>query len=163
MTKAKILLFSGFLCLLAPTIPVQASEGINDIPVVQVEVTTIPESAVAALDAYSQINALRAQYLLNPLVWDVNLFNDATVRATECSEEWSHTRPDGSAWYTVDPTNMYGENLARGYFTATDAINAWLNSPSHYKNICNPNFTKIAISVYVDEDGYWYWAQEFGY
>ena len=76
---------------------------------------------------------------------------------------FSHTRPNGSSWYTVNSKIMGGENLAYGYYDANSAVNAWMDSPTHRENILWPEFTKVAISVYAADDGTYYWAQEFGY
>lgn len=116
-----------------------------------------------ALRAYNFVNEERERAGLNPLVWDSNLESTSDVRAIECSREFSHTRPDGNPWYTVNSEIMGGENLAYGYETAADVLGGWMESITHRDNILYPTFTKVAISVYVDDEGVYYWAQEFGY
>ncbi|MCR4739658.1 MAG: CAP domain-containing protein [Lachnospiraceae bacterium] len=116
-----------------------------------------------ALKAYNLVNEQREAAGLGTLVWDSNLESTSDVRARECSQSFSHTRPNGSAWYTVNSNIMAGENLAFGYYTADEVLDGWMNSPTHRENILYPTFTKISISVYVDDDGTYYWAQEFGY
>lgn len=76
---------------------------------------------------------------------------------------WSHTRPDGSEFWTVNSNLLYGENLAKGFTTAEAAIDAWMNSASHKDNILFADFASGAIVVHVGSDGQWYWANEFGY
>ena len=85
------------------------------------------------------------------------------VRAEECSEKFSHTRPNGKQWYTVNSKIQGGENLAFGFDTAEEAVEAWMNSPTHRDNILYDEFTKVAISIYQEDDGTCYWAQEYGY
>lgn len=116
-----------------------------------------------ALEAYNQVNEKRAQAGLKSLRWDQNLETSSNVRAEECSINFSHTRPSGKAWYTVDSKNQGGENLAFGFDNADDAVEAWMNSPTHRENIEYPDFTRVAISIYRTDDGTCYWAQEFGY
>ena len=116
-----------------------------------------------AMRAFTLVNSERAANGLPALVWDNNLESTSSVRAQECSVSFSHTRPNGSAWYTVNSKIMGGENLAYGYYDASSAVNAWMDSPTHRENILWPEFTKIAISVYAADDGTYYWAQEFGY
>ena len=116
-----------------------------------------------ALRAYNMVNDERERAGLNPLVWDSNLESTSDVRARECEQSFSHTRPDGNPWYTVNSEIMAGENLAYGYETAGDVLRGWMESPTHRENILYPTFTKISISVYVADDGCFYWAQEFGY
>ncbi len=44
--------------------------------------------------------------------------------------------------------NRYaGENLARDFSNASDAINAWMNSPTHKENILNPKYREIGVGV----------------
>ena len=47
------------------------------------------------------------------------------------------------------------------YTTATDFYTAWYQSPGHYRNMTNPNFTQIGITIYQDPTtGYRYAAME---
>ena len=115
-----------------------------------------------ALSAYDQINAIRLQNGLNELMWDGNLESVANVRAKELPKSFSHTRPNGKPWYTVNSKIQGGENLAYGFATATDVVDAWMNSPSHKDNILYGEFKTMAISVYEINDCY-YWVQAFGY
>lgn len=116
-----------------------------------------------ALKAYNLVNEEREAAGLDSLTWDANLESTSSVRSKECSQSFSHTRPNGSAWYTVNSKIQGGENLAYGFDDAASATEAWMNSPTHKENILYPDFEKVAISVYVTDDGTAYWAQEFGY
>ena len=116
-----------------------------------------------ALKAYNLVNAEREAEGLDSLTWDANLESTSSVRSKECSQSFSHTRPNGSAWYTVNSKIQGGENLAFGFDDAASAVDAWMNSPTHKDNILYPDFEKVAISVYVTDDGTAYWAEEFGY
>ena len=116
-----------------------------------------------ALKAYNNVNAERNAAGLGSLKWDANLESASSVRAQECSVSFSHTRPSGKAWYTVNSKIQGGENLAFGFDDADSATEAWMNSPTHRDNILYPEFESVAISVYVTDDGTAYWAQEFGY
>lgn len=116
-----------------------------------------------ALRAYNLVNEQRKIVGINSLLWDVNLEATSNVRAIEASQNFSHTRPNGSPWYTVNSTIMCGENLAYGFNDAESAIKAWMESPTHRDNILYDDFTKVAISIYEDSCGVLYWAQEFNY
>lgn len=113
--------------------------------------------------AFQRVNDLRAEAGLAPLSWSTELEATSSVRAVEATQSFSHKRPDGSDWWTVNSNVMYGENLARGYNTAADAVAGWMASPTHAANIMKADFKSMAISVYQGSDGKWYWAQEFGY
>lgn len=65
---------------------------------------------------------------------------------------WAHFAPDGtSPWnFFINFGYKYryaGENLARDFSNASDAVSAWMNSPSHKENILNPNYRDIGIGV----------------
>ncbi len=120
------------------------------------------ESKAAARAAFDLINSHRSEMGLSTLRWNNGLEQAAAVRAVEASEVWSHTRPDGSQYYTVNEGLVYGENLARNYTTAQSAFDAWMDSPTHRDNIEFPDFETAAIAVHID-GGTWYWANEFGY
>lgn len=112
-------------------------------------------------EVIAKVNEIRVANGLNALRYDASLEATATVRANELNVRFSHTRPDGSDWYTVNPDLMYGENLADGYNIADAVVNAWMASPEHKANILKPDFTTVAVSSVV-KNGKTYWAQEFG-
>ncbi len=113
------------------------------------------------MDILTKVNGIRTANGLKPLRYDTNLDAPALVRATEASTFFSHTRPNGTEWYTVNANLMYGENLAEGYTTADEVVNAWMASPEHKANILRPDFTTMGIGI-VNKNGKNYWAQIFG-
>lgn len=119
------------------------------------------EKKDAAISAFLMMNEIRKENGLNMLSWNDDLGPAALIRAQEATIRWSHTRPDGSDWYTVNPDLCYGENLANGYTTAKNAVNAWMASPEHKANILSSEFTSGNIQIVENSDGTWYWAEEF--
>jgi uncharacterized protein YkwD len=115
--------------------------------------------AKAALDG---CNAQRSSAGLGSMTWSDGLEQAAMVRAQEIVTTWSHTRPNGSDWWTVNSNLMYGENLAKGYSTADAAVAAWMASPTHKANVMDGGFKTCGIAIY-EVGGTWYWAEEFGY
>ena len=108
-------------------------------------------------------NAYRAQAGLAPLQPTAALQTAAGIRVTEAAVYFSHVRPDGSPWWTVDPVEVYGENLYRGDRNSAESIvNAWMSSPAHRSNILSPEYTTCGIAL-VFSNGRWVCAQEFGY
>jgi len=113
-------------------------------------------------------NGYRAEVGASALKLDNTLSILATIRCMEMaySNTFSHTRPNGKAWYTVweeyglAKGSVIGENLGKGYSTPEGVSAGWKNSPSHYKNLVNTRFTKIGIGKYTYQ-GTTYWAQEF--
>lgn len=120
------------------------------------------ESQSAAKAAFDMINTQRKSAGLKALTWNSGLETAASVRAVEASEVWSHTRPNGSDYWTVNSNLVYAENLAKCYTTADTAVDAWMASPGHKANIMDNELATGAIAIHISADGSWYWAQEFG-
>lgn len=125
------------------------------------------------------VNIERAGKGLSSLTLNNALDDAANIRSIEILNTFSHTRPDGTLFYTAIDTNRYpnsylGENIGQGCidlnslstetepFTGTDAqINAvalslftnFKNSPPHYESILNERykFTGIGISYQIYE------------
>ncbi len=111
------------------------------------------------------VNAVRAEYGL-PALYEMSELSDiAQQRARECAGYFSHTRPNGTRWYTLleeagIKRNVRAENIAYYYPTAQQALNSWMNDYSHRANILNAEAAYIGIGYY--HDGYNpYWVQIF--
>ena len=120
-------------------------------------------TAAEAQATLALVNNQRAAAGLAALVWNDGLEQAAQVRAQECERAFSHTRPDGTDWWTVNSALMYGENLAMNYSDSSSVVNAWMASPGHKANIMNGGYVTIGVAAYQASNGSWYWAQEFGY
>ena len=127
---------------------------------VSMSMTAFAQNAAEAA-VLSKVNQIRVANGLNALRYDAALESTSVVRASEITSKFSHTRPDGSDWYTVNENLMYGENLAEGFKTADEVVNAWMASPAHKANILKPDFTTMSVSM-TTSNGRTYWAQEFG-
>ena len=124
------------------------------------------ELRALAVEAFNLTNEQRVANGLPELVWRDDLAAVAQVRAIETVTLFSHTRPNGTEWWTVNGNIMYGENLARKFSTAAGCVNGWMNSPDHRANILSAGeygFTSCGIAVYEDANGTLYWTQIFGY
>lgn len=126
------------------------------------ELSGTVESQAVAKAAFDQVNVQRASSGLGSLKWSAGLEQASAVRAVEASQLWSHDRPNGTEYWTVNSDLVYGENLAKGYSSADAAVEAWMNSASHKDNILFNGFKTGAIAIHI-ENGQWYWANEFGY
>ena len=112
------------------------------------------------------VNQERAKEGLAPLTINTEVQAAAQVRAVECEQRFSHTRPNGSSFTTAlkEQNVSYrsaGENIAWGQRTPEEVMNAWMNSPGHRANIMNPNFTTIGVGYYENAKGTDYWCQLF--
>lgn len=132
---------------------------------------SIPEDSTTDEHAFlkevvSLVNAERAKEGLSSLTIDIKVQAAAQVRAKECEQLFSHTRPNGSSFATAlkEQNVSYrraGENIAWGQRTPEAVMKAWMNSSGHRANIMNPEFTTIGIGYYVNENGTPYWCQLF--
>lgn len=136
---------------------------IDDEAIALADAIATAEGALMAETAAALVNEERTEYGLTELTWSEALEQAAAVRAQECETSFSHTRPDGTDWWTVNSDVMYGENLAYNYNTAQEVVEAWMNSEGHRANILKAGYATIGIACYQTAAGKWYWAQEFGY
>ena len=128
--------------------------------------TEQPAAPGASTDAaqadavFQRVNAFRAQNGAKPLKRNAELDRAAAIRAQEIATCFSHTRPDGSVWYSVSDL-AYGENIARGYQTAESVMNGWIASAGHRANMLD-DYATIGIAV-KNVNGVMCWVQLFGY
>ena len=120
------------------------------------------ELRAIAVAAFDLVNEERASRGLAAFTWDDDLELCAQVRATELVTSFSHTRPNGSDYYTVNSDLMWAENVAKGFTDANSLVAGWMNSPAHAANILDGELATCSIAVYED-NGTFYFSQEFGY
>ena len=115
-------------------------------------------------DVLTLMNSVREAEGLEAFTMDEELTSVAYTRAVECSEKFSHTRPNGKAWYTVSALTK-GENLAHArnfnQQKPENVVYAWTLSQGHYANLMRGNFSSVGIAYYVAENGDTYIACEF--
>lgn len=104
-------------------------------------------------------NSYREEGGLEPFTLNTKLTEIANVRAEELawSGKHSHYRPDGSHCFSIFRENGFnsglaGENIGWGFASPEAVCQAWKDSPTHYENIMNPQFTQIGIGVAADAD-----------
>jgi len=91
---------------------------------------------------------------LPALITNTKLNDAAMARAQHMidNDYFSHIAPDGktfSDFLTEEGYTIFhaAENLASGYSTSAELINAWMNSPSHRDNILDSRFYEIGVAV----------------
>ena len=102
----------------------------------------------------SQTNAFREFLGLGDLKENPALDQAASQKLQNMinNQYFAHTSPTGvSPWHWIE-VNKYGyiyagENLAIGFLTAKDTVDAWENSPTHRANLANPNFKEMGVAV----------------
>ncbi|MBQ7677092.1 MAG: CAP domain-containing protein [Lachnospiraceae bacterium] len=121
-------------------------------------------TAVTVQEVFDELNEVRESYGYDALDWDNSLYDCAAVRSVELKSLFSHTRPDGRSWYTVNKNVMYGENLYRSTRNrnAEGIVSRWMASPSHRDLILDGEYETVGIAGY-QENGVNYWVMEFGF
>ncbi|MBK9128154.1 MAG: CAP domain-containing protein [Phycisphaerales bacterium] len=115
-------------------------------------------------------NLERTSRGLQPLSWHAGLATQADAYACEMINDdfFGHVNPlSGSTLRTRAESASYqywmiGENLAGGQTSPSQAVQEWMNSPSHRENILNPAYTELGVGVRLGGDYRIYWVQEFG-
>ena len=99
-------------------------------------------------------NNIRAAAGLPALTFDARLAQSAARKATDMATRgyFDHANPDGLRMsYWINSTGytytLAGENLAKGFSDLSRLMNAWVASPTHYKNLVEPKFTNIGIGM----------------
>ena len=102
----------------------------------------------------ARTNQIRAEAGLPALVVNQSLAISAVNKANDMATKgyFAHANPDGQRMgYWIGATgyvySLAGENLAKGYSSLDRLMNAWVTSPSHYKNLVEPKFTQIGIGM----------------
>ncbi len=123
------------------------------------------QSSSAASEVVRLTNSARSKNGYAALVEDGVLSEAAAVRAREIARSFSHTRPSGASFSSALSESgvsylRAGENIASGQKSASEVVNAWMNSPGHRANILNSSYSRIG-SASVNIDGTHYWVQLF--
>jgi len=111
-------------------------------------------STITSREVLVLTNSERAKSNLPELRLNDQLSSAASAKAWNMFKEqyWSHISPQGDLpWKFIRESgyrySVAGENLARDFSTTPDMMSAWMNSPTHKKNIMNPKYKDIGIAV----------------
>ena len=116
-----------------------------------------PNGSAKELDVVSYINQLRNYLGISSLAWDNSMYNYAKTRANEIAVSYSHTRPSGQSSIYSAPVKVRAENIGYGQSSAQEIFTDWKNSSSHYSNLTNSSFSKVAVA-YAIANGTYYWV-----
>ncbi|MDE2025074.1 MAG: hypothetical protein KGJ07_01120 [Patescibacteria group bacterium] len=110
---------------------------------------------ISSEDLLLQTNIQRQQHGLTVLQLNDQLSSAACAKRDNMFNYnyWAHVNPSTgqTPWVFIQASGYKytyaGENLARGFTTAPDAMNAWMASPSHRENILSPNYSDVGFCV----------------
>jgi len=122
--------------------------------------TSVSRASELEAPLLTRINAVRRRFGLRPLVRSVQLTQAAVAHAQALaaagyfSHNWSNGAPFQRwirSFYPVAHAAFWstGENLLWGSqaITPADAVDAWLASPEHRRNLLAPKWRQIGIGV----------------
>lgn len=111
-------------------------------------------SEITISKVLDQTNTERVKLGLKPLTFNSTLSKSAQLKADDMftNNYWAHTSPEGkSPWDFFNNAgyeySVAGENLAKDFYDTEGLLKAWINSPTHRKNILNNKYQEIGIAV----------------
>lgn len=107
---------------------------------------------VSSPSLLNETNEVRTQNAQKTLKTNEKLASAAQSKAQDMVNRnyWAHNTPEGSPPWTfiVNAGYQYqkaGENLAYGFADSKDTVAGWMNSPSHRRNVLDPDFTDVGF------------------
>lgn len=123
------------------------------------------EQASVEQEVVKLVNAERAKAGLPALKEDWELSRVAKYKSQDMHDKnyFDHTSPSyGSPFAMMKKFGITykaaGENIAKGQKSASEVVNAWMNSEGHRANILNKSYTHIGVGFVKDGN---YWSQMF--
>lgn len=111
-------------------------------------------SPITEYSVIELVNRARQENGLGALATNEKLFEAAKDKAEDMikNDYFAHTSPKGiTPWDWFEKNNydykFAGENLAINFTRAEDQQKAWMESETHKKNILDPNYSEIGVSV----------------
>ncbi|MBI3261490.1 hypothetical protein HYZ64_03940 [Candidatus Berkelbacteria bacterium] len=111
-------------------------------------------SEISPQTIFELTNDARAKHGLAPLAQSQLLEQAAIAKTQDMITQgyFDHVGPNGQTpWALMDKAGYRyeygGENLAVGFSSAEDMVQAWLVSPSHRENLLDRNFEDIGIAA----------------
>lgn len=143
----KRVLFYGFLGIVVKAVAVLTAL------LLPTQAFVIPEVLVAEQGRIIELtNEVRAREGKTPLSYAEKLGQSSLRKAEDMARNnyFEHTGPDGrrlrdflrDAQY---PYSVAGENLAVGFASPEDAVEAWVESPTHFANLIDADFVDIGV------------------
>jgi uncharacterized protein YkwD len=119
-----------------------------------------PAAAGPAEDqVFALVNAARAKAGCAALQWDARLTAAATGHARAMAQQnfFGHTSKNGAGLRQRVNAQGYryrsaAENISAGRRTAAEAMQNWLKSPGHRKNLLNCRYSQTGIAMVYQPD-----------
>ena len=121
-------------------------------------------------DVVDLTNVERTRHGRTPLQANERLMRAAQIHAEQMARagQMAHDLPGAAYPHSEDRLaaakyrwTAYGENVAMGQSSAAHALDSWMHSPGHRKNILNPVYTELGVGYALDRAGRPYFVQVF--
>lgn len=121
------------------------------------------------LDIFWLVNNTRQKNQVPPFILHTELSRIARHKSADMLEKeyFGHTSPTyGTPFEMLMKYSLtfqaVGENIAAGYTSPYQAMNGWMDSEGHRRNILSTNFSHIGVGYVNGQGGYGtYWTQLF--
>ena len=116
-------------------------------------------------------NQQRSRAGLPPLRANSQLMRAAQTQAEQSASlgkmahvlpEARYPRPEDRLEASGYDWRAFAENIAMGQQSTSEAIEAWMNSPGHRKNLLSAAYTELGTGYATDASGRPYYVQVFG-
>jgi uncharacterized protein YkwD len=135
------------------------------------DLKTVREELLAATNTYRVTGGKRKVGTRGPLVLEKRLNRAAQSHAVYLAQPGStfgHVGEQGSSVeqrivvYEGYLTKTTAENIARGQQTPVAAVESWIESPGHERNLVDADVRAAGFGYATDDNGVGYWVQTFG-
>lgn len=110
--------------------------------------------SISENELLADTNQARTSKGLSPLILNSQLSDAASKKAEYMFEKnfWAHFAPDGTTPWSFIKTSGYqyifaGENLAKGFTTSQEVVDAWMDSESHRDNLLSSKYKDIGFAI----------------
>lgn len=142
------------LCTALALTACQSQTGVGFTQTAPLQLSGVNTSVAAEGEVLSAVNAERARYGLQPVVYNGLLTRAARAHVEDMMRNniFSHTGSDGGT--AADRARqagyqycIVGENLSIGYPSVQAAVQGWMTSKGHRDNILNRRFDEVGIGI----------------
>ena len=130
-----------------------------------------PDSKASSLSVETEvirlINEARTKAGVSALKLDTVLCEIASIKAQDMVDNnyFNHKSPKwGSSGDMLKAFGVSyscrGENIAYGAYNAAQVFSDWIDSPPHYDNLLDSEFTKAGVGYATSKDGTVFWVME---
>lgn len=160
----KIIKFLPFMALMALLSFSCSTEELPEESIDSAILANTPASKTIEIEIMELINNHRLEMGLNPLN-SLGIIKSVAFTHTDYMVEINQVNHDNFYQRKNSLIQNAGaitvsENVAYGYGSAQDVVNAWINSPGHRANL-EGDYTDFDISAEQNSEGRWYYTNIF--